>query len=201
MNRFLEVQMLLSIYLKDKPHSWGLKLFKREGVSGIVYDLEIYTKKDSVPTSGLGLGAKIVLRLIDNVQREMNFKLYFDNFYTSVDVINALSNNHGIESHGTIRSNRMKGAIFESDASLKKKGRGTYDYRLERHTEVSVVKWLDNKLVHVDSSYFAVAQVDQRQRWGGNTHSHVEVDSQCVIRGHNKSIGGVDLSDTLLELY
>ena len=95
----------------------------------------------------------------------------------------------------------MKGVILESDASLKKKGRGSYDYRLERHTEVSIVKWIDNKPVHMASSFCAVAPVDQCQRWDGRTRSHVEVDRPCVVREYNKSMGGVDLSDMLLELY
>ena len=67
-------------YLKDKPHSWGVKVFTRAGVSGIVYDLEIYTGKGSVLASPLGLGADVVLRLIANVPRRMTFKLQIDNF-------------------------------------------------------------------------------------------------------------------------
>ncbi|KAK2704971.1 hypothetical protein QYM36_017129 [Artemia franciscana] len=66
---------------------------------------------------------------------------------------------------GTIRSNRMKGAILERDTSLKKKGRGSHGYRLERfETQVSIVKLIDNKPVHVSSSYCAVAPVNQCQK-------------------------------------
>jgi hypothetical protein len=110
-------------------------------VSGIVYDLEIYTGKGSVAASPLGLGADVVLGPIDNGPQGMNFKLYFDIFYTYVDLIHALRTNQGIESCGTIRSNRMKGAFLESDESLKKKRLGSYDYRLEKDAEVSIVKF------------------------------------------------------------
>ncbi|KAK2702942.1 hypothetical protein QYM36_018472 [Artemia franciscana] len=76
-----------------------------------------------------------------------------------------------IKSCGTKRSNRMKGAILKSDASLKKKRHGSYDYRLEKCSEDSIVKWIDNKPVQVTSLYYAVAPVDHCQRWHGSTRS------------------------------
>jgi len=47
-------------YLKDKPPSWGVKVFSKPGVSEFVYDLEIYTGKGSVLAILLRLGAEIV---------------------------------------------------------------------------------------------------------------------------------------------
>ncbi|KAK2703770.1 hypothetical protein QYM36_017902 [Artemia franciscana] len=93
----------------------------RAAVSGIVYDLEIYAEKGLAPAIPLGLSADVVLRLIDDLPQGMNFKVYFDNLYTSVDLIQALRTNHGIESCGTIRSNCIKCSILGSNASLKKK--------------------------------------------------------------------------------
>ena len=75
----------------------------------------------------------------------------------------------------------MKGTILENDASVKKKGHGSDGYRLERHTEVSIVKWFDNKSVHVASSCCAIAPVDQSQSWDGSTRSHVETDHTRVV--------------------
>ncbi|KAK2721905.1 hypothetical protein QYM36_002467 [Artemia franciscana] len=131
----------------------------------------------------------------------MNFMLFFDNFYTGIDLIHKLRVEYGIESCGTIRSNRMRGAVLDTDASMKKKGRGSVDFRFERHSEVSVVKWYDNKPVHLGSSYCAVTQIDKCQRWDGTTRKYVEVDRPRIVRDYNKSMGGVDLTDMFLELY
>ena len=90
---------------------------------------------------------------------------------------------------------------MERNTSLKNKGRGSNDNRLERYIEVSTVKCFKNKPEHVALSYCAVAPFDQCQRWDGSTHSHVEADRTCVICEHEKPMGGVDLSDMLLELY
>ncbi|KAK2704220.1 hypothetical protein QYM36_017518 [Artemia franciscana] len=188
-------------YLKDKPHSWGVKVFTRASISGIVYDIEIYTGKGAVEISELGQGTDVVLRLVENLPRFMNFKLFFDNFYTGIDLIHKLRVEYGIESCGTIRSNRMRGAVLDTDANMKKKGRGSVDFRFERHSEVSVVKWYDNKLVHLASSYCAVTPIDKCQRWDGTTRKYVEVDRPRIVRDYNKSMGGVDLADMFLELY
>ncbi|KAK2701558.1 hypothetical protein QYM36_019798 [Artemia franciscana] len=120
-------------YLKDKPHSWGVKVFTRAGISGIVYDIEIYTGKGAVEISELGQGTDVVLRLVENLPRFMNFKLFFANFYTGIDLIHKLRVEYGIESCGTIRSDRMRGAVLDTDANMKKKGRGSVDLRFERH--------------------------------------------------------------------
>ncbi|KAK2721533.1 hypothetical protein QYM36_003729 [Artemia franciscana] len=212
LRRFLGVQMLMSIlklpairnpeeiqsideqmipfkgtigfrqYLKDKPHSWGVKVFTRAGISGIVYDIEIYTGKGAVEISELGQGTDVVLRLVENLPRFTNFKLFFDNFYTGIDLIHKLRVQYGIESCGTIRSNRMRGAVLDTDANMKKKGRGSVDFRFERHSEVSVVKWYDNKAVHLASSYCAVTPIDKCQRWDGTTRKYVEVDRPRIVR-------------------
>ncbi|KAK2703429.1 hypothetical protein QYM36_018107, partial [Artemia franciscana] len=51
-------------YLKDKPNSWGVKVFTRAGISGIVCDIEVYTGKGSVEISELGQGTGVVLWLV-----------------------------------------------------------------------------------------------------------------------------------------
>ncbi|XP_065582898.1 piggyBac transposable element-derived protein 3-like [Artemia franciscana] len=74
-------------YLKDKPHSWGIKIFSRAGASGIIYDFEVYTGKSSVSVTELGQEAEVVLRLAEEIPRNKNFKLFFDNYYTSIPLI------------------------------------------------------------------------------------------------------------------
>ncbi|KAK2714560.1 hypothetical protein QYM36_008946 [Artemia franciscana] len=64
-------------YLKDKPNSWGIKIFSRAWASGIIYDFEVYTGKGSVPINELGRGAEVVLRLAEMIPRNENFKLFF----------------------------------------------------------------------------------------------------------------------------
>ncbi|KAK2726139.1 hypothetical protein QYM36_000557 [Artemia franciscana] len=96
-------------YLKDKSHSSGVKVFTRAGISGIVYDIEIYTGKGAVEISELGQGTDVVLRLVENLPRFMNFKLFFINFYTGIDLIHKLRDEYGIESCDSMPYMKKKG--------------------------------------------------------------------------------------------
>ncbi|KAK2709388.1 hypothetical protein QYM36_013151 [Artemia franciscana] len=106
-------------YLKDKSHSWGIKIFSRAGASRIIYDFEVYTGKGSIPVTEFCQGAEVVLRLAEAIPRNRNFKLLFDNFYTSISLIRELLL-HGIHSAGIVTTNRLKGCNIEADDVLKK---------------------------------------------------------------------------------
>jgi hypothetical protein len=44
-------QSSLKQYIKNKPHKWGIKVFTRAGVSGIIYEFEVYMKFINTPTT------------------------------------------------------------------------------------------------------------------------------------------------------
>ncbi|KAK2701215.1 hypothetical protein QYM36_020122 [Artemia franciscana] len=70
----------------------------RVGFSGIVCDTKIYTGKGAVEISKPSQGTDAVLRLVENLRRFMNLKLFFDNFYTGIDLIHKVRVEYGIES-------------------------------------------------------------------------------------------------------
>ncbi|KAK2704174.1 hypothetical protein QYM36_017536 [Artemia franciscana] len=102
------------ISLRSFFHICGGTLMIPKGV------VEIYAGKGAVEIPELGQGTDFVLRLVENLPRLMNFKLFFDNFYTGIDLIHKFRVEYGIESCGTIRSNRMRGAVLDTDANMKK---------------------------------------------------------------------------------
>ena len=111
-------------YLPKKPRKWGFKVFSRCGSSGIIYEFEIYTKKSSNAPTELGITGDLVTILCANLPKNQNYKVYFDNFFTSLRLLKKLKN-YGIHALGTIRPNRMEGAqkLLESEKALKSKGR------------------------------------------------------------------------------
>ena len=77
-------------YMPKKPNKWGIKLWACCGISGIVYDFEIYACKapnsqDEIP--GIMMGGNVVHCLTKNLPYHQNFKLYFDNFFSSVTLM------------------------------------------------------------------------------------------------------------------
>ncbi|KAK2701959.1 hypothetical protein QYM36_019414 [Artemia franciscana] len=111
----------LKQYNPKKPHKWGYKFTSRAGESGFVYDFEMYTGKGSVDVSDLGVGADFVLRLARGIPKHKNYKLLFDNWFSSLDFAQTLSD-QGILTLATVRANRLKGCALESDSRLKARG-------------------------------------------------------------------------------
>ena len=76
----------LRVYLPKKPKKWGFKVFSHCGVSGIVYDFYVYDGRRIELTGGTGdASADTVLKLCITLPNDCNFKLYFDNYFTTFD--------------------------------------------------------------------------------------------------------------------
>ena len=68
---------------------------------------------------------------------------------------------------------------------MKWKGRGSYDFKADVQAGITVVKWYDNKPVHLISSFCGVNPVGTCKRWSKSEGKYIEVD----------------LADMLIELY
>ena len=114
-------------YMKNKPCKWGIKFFSRADVSGIVYDFEIYTGKGTVTNDrGLLVGGEVVLRLVQDIPKGLNYKCFIDNWFTSPELLAELKQ-MGILAVATIGRSRLRGCVLKSDKELAKSGRGSHD--------------------------------------------------------------------------
>ncbi|KAL1424608.1 hypothetical protein MTO96_020012 [Rhipicephalus appendiculatus] len=175
--------------------------FARAGASGFIYGFDVYVGKKTISQpSELGISGDIVLKLTEPLPSHKGFKVAFDNWFTSHGLIVALKEK-GLLSVGTARVNRLPGCSVKTDAALKKSGRGSFDVCTEVCNNIAAVKWLDNKPVHLVSSYIGSEPVDQVQRWSATTGSHVTVQQPAIVKEYNRFMGGVDLCNMLVELY
>jgi len=75
---------------RSKPNKWGYKIFVLSGVSGFSYNFEVYSGLENNPDQrlqnepNLGASANIVVRLARIIPKNQNYKLYFDNYYTTL---------------------------------------------------------------------------------------------------------------------
>lgn len=191
----------LKQYMPKKPHKWGYKVISRAGESGFIYDFLIYTGKDTIKDNeNVGLSSAYVLKLIKNLPAHKNYKIYYDNWFSSVPLIDAL-NEKGILCLSTVRANRLKGLKLKEDKELKREGRGALDFSIEQRTDSVVVKWFDNKSVHLLSNYAGVDPIDTCDRWDRKLGRRLQVQRPFAVKEYNKFMGGVDLCDMLIELY
>lgn len=100
---------IMKQHMPNKPNRWGYKMFLLAGgESGICYDFIFYTGKGNEPE--YGFCTDIVLKLYQNVPHMMNYKLYFDNYFTNIRLQVELKK-LGIFSIGTVRSNRLSDLV------------------------------------------------------------------------------------------
>lgn len=188
-------------YIKSKPHKWGIKVFARCGSSGMLHDFKIYTGKDpTITPSNMGVSGDVVVQLCEHVPKQKNFKIYTDNWFSSFKLTCTLKE-IGIYTIGCIRHNRLPGCKLEDDKAIKKRGRGSYDYRVETSTNIIAVKWFDSKPIHMVSSFIGVEELTHVERWSSKEKKMVSIPRPNIIGTYNKYMGGVDLSDMLVALY
>lgn len=133
-----------------KPIRWGYKLWVGATRLGYILWFQPYQGQsghDSSPYKKLGLGASVVLQYSDVLREKIDsqaaFHLFFDNFFTSIPLIDELRV-RGIKATGTIRENRLSKCPLPKNKELQKTDRGAFKYMSSRTEEIVVCKWNDN---------------------------------------------------------
>ena len=141
-------------YLPRKIHRWGFKNFVRAGASEIIYDFFFYAGQKSAGREKCG-AFEVVLRSVEELPKNQNFQLFMDNWFSTLSLLSELKT-RGILSIATFCSNRLGGCALMSEKDLKRRGRGSFDYRTDYNTGTHLLKWVDNKCVVVGSNFAGV---------------------------------------------
>ena len=184
-------------YNPKKPVKWGFKNFVHAGSSGIMYDFFLYTgKADKQKVTG----PYVVLRLLETLPKNQRFKVFFDNWFSSIPLCLALKAN-GYPCVGTLRADRTKNCPLPADKDLKKEGRGSHTYRTDANSGLTITKWYDNKSILLISNYCNPESTVKVKRWDRENRKYIEINCPTAVSEYNKSMGGVDLADMLISLY
>ena len=175
----------LKQYNPQKPKKLGYKLYIFPGVDKLIYNLKVHTGTIMIFPNQPDLKASgnIVLILLQNIPRMKWHKLYFDNLYTSIELVTTLYQQR-ITCVGTVRSNRLPDNKLTSDAVMKRKGRGSM--------EIWTVKWHDNRAVTLLSTYEVINPTTELLRWDRKERKKVKVTCPSIVNTYNKFVGGVD---------
>lgn len=104
------------------------------------------------------------MKLCESLAEKVHFLIFADNFFTSMPLFEKLLAK-GIYYTGTVRKNRMPKCNLITDKDLSKKGRGSYDYRIESNTNTVCLKWQDTKAVSLMSTYAGPEPLGKARRW------------------------------------
>ncbi|KAJ8259928.1 hypothetical protein GJAV_G00175100 [Gymnothorax javanicus] len=188
----------LRVYMPAKPHKWGFKMWGRAGTSAFLYDFDVYQPTED--ETGLGASAGVVYRLASTLPRGKSHKVFADKYFTSLPLIQKLRQ-QGIHYVGTVRANRIKNCKLMEEKDLKKQGRGTCDYKVEADLNVAMVRWYDNRVVNLLSSFVGIEPVTMARRWDRQKKEHIEVPKPAIVDIYNKFMGGIDLLDMIVAMY
>ena len=196
----------LKQYNSKKPHKLGYKVFVLSGVSGFSYDFEIFAGKqtnkmpDNCPS--LSTSSNMVIKMAQTIPRLKNYKLFFDNRFTSLPLMVYL-HKKGILPLGTARLNRLKGLTMPTKKEFQKEGRGTMCEKttIIENVKISAVSWFDNQIVTVVSTYVGSQPIVEKKRFFRSLKTYKMIPCPKSVDVYNSYMGGVDLLDLMLGYY
>ena len=94
----------------------------------------------------------VVERLLETLPRMKNFKVFFDNWFSSIPLCLSLKRS-GYLVTATLRADRSKNCPLPAGKDLKKGGRGSHSFRTDANSGITVTKWYNNKCVQLISNH------------------------------------------------
>ena len=158
-------------YIHGKPIKFGYKLWVMSNPLGYCIQFRPYLGKDTQLSEygdiGLGLGAAVVATLVQSLppQEESgsNYHVVMDNFFTSPGLLRHLREK-AIAATGTVRACRMENPPLKSIEEVNKMDRGASDVSVQTKSNIAAIRWKDNKVVNVVSTF--VGKEPQKRRRG-----------------------------------
>ncbi|KAL7294258.1 hypothetical protein TKK_0012274 [Trichogramma kaykai] len=105
----------LKQFVPSKPDRYGIKLWGLAAPNGYLFNLDVYCGRNDtslgINLSACALGSRVVLQMLNPLlcsvskRKLSNYHVYFDNFFTSPDLVVHLKN-IGLLSTGTVRKDR-----------------------------------------------------------------------------------------------
>ncbi|XP_021000286.2 piggyBac transposable element-derived protein 3-like [Parasteatoda tepidariorum] len=129
------------MYMRGEPIKFGYKLRALTSSQSYPYSLQVYVEKETTAECNRPLGTRVVLDLIERVENCRRHKVYVDNFFNSLPLLEE----KGIPYNWNGERTDLKIVLLQDSKNLVKKERGTSVCITTK--SVSVVKWIDNKIV------------------------------------------------------
>ncbi|CAK1547958.1 unnamed protein product [Leptosia nina] len=186
-----KIAHFLKQYLPNKPHKWGYKLFILCYLMGYAYIFEVYSgQEEKKDEPDLGITNNVVIRLARAIPRMNNHIVFFDNFYTSLPLVNYYLNKQGIQYVETIQQNRVPNCRLPDKKELMKTfvPRGTYEERVSGFSDgvdFSATAWKDKKVVTLLSTYVGAERVGKVSRHDKKAKQKIDIPCPKIVHEYN----------------
>lgn len=172
------------------------------GSSGYCFAFDTYcgAKNVAVGEMKMPLGSKIVLELLNAIAVPSDHTVFFDNFFTSYDLL-ALLKEMKIRATRTVRNNRTKKCPLTDPKIFQKKERGFYEVKFDKNSQLLFIRWKDNNIVTMATNYDSATPVGTVKRWSTAAASKIDIQQPLLFKTYNKYMGGVDILDQCVNNY
>ena len=192
---------ILRHYMSKRPHKWGFKIWGRKGVFGFLCDFDIYQgRSNKKVSSDLGMSSEIVKTLCKSHPSEHNFKIFADNFFTSLALADELKKS-AMYFVRTVRITRLKNCPLVAEKDLKIQGCGAIDYGVETNSNIIAAKCYENKAPTLISSFVGIDPITEISRYDCSAHEKVVADQPNIVKVYNTFMDGVDKLGMVCSLY
>ncbi len=165
---------------------WGYKEWVAADTNGYVFDTSVYQGKDGAKdkaNTAYGLGGKVVLDVLDVIEKyypTRRLSLYFDNFFTSLKLIEKIKS-MDYDATGTPRKNRIEKCPITNTTKFMRLPRGSEEYFCDADSEIIATRWDDNGIVTIASSEYGVSPVVKAERYVASQMKRMNVSMPSAI--------------------
>lgn len=187
-------------FIRGKPIRFGFKLWCLCDPSGYLYHAEPYCGSSTdIADVGFGQGGNVVMSLVNKCDLLPGTRIYFDNLFTSVPLLDELTKMQ-LGGTGTLRRNRITPSMkLPTKQEAKKGARG--DFTRKSSGALELVTWNDNAPVVVLSNCDGLQPMKVAQRYSRVQQKRISVNMPGSIAAYNSAMGGVDQNDGFLAMY
>ena len=95
----------------------------------------------------------------------------------------------------------MEGAqkLLASEKEFKSKGQGSCEWRADRGTGTTAIRWMGNNVVH--RTFIGNEEGETLKRWCAKEKIYKFIPCPKMVHEYNQFTGGVDLCKMFLSLY
>jgi hypothetical protein len=184
-------------YLPKKPNKFSIKLWMiSEATTGYISGFEVYTGREVTVGNdihgSMGRTTKLVVGLMESLNfNDHGYHLYFDNYFNSPELVNALYQRKTL-CCGTVNRNRKD---LPKAVTKQKLNRDESIYA--RRGEALALKWRDKREVIVLSSIHSCREaISNKMNFRGERKM-----KPAAVYYYNQNMSGVDLTDQFLTYY
>ena len=162
----------------------------------------MFAGKDENYDSNLGFGGPVVATSAEKLPLQVgsNYHIIMDNFFTNQNLLRILKAK-GIAVTGTVRINRVKNVSLRPIKEMEKLERSASDVVTDKNSNLTLVRWRDNKLVTVAPTFAGKMPLRKAHRYVKAQNCRSEIDQPSSTFLYNKGMRGVDLLDQNISSY